>query len=618
MFASSPTQRRQARETGVHLSVGCSRIRRECASSFDFRWITVPLLLLSSIASGARTPRELTQSANSGPPSAEPAEKRVISKIQVASDGEGLSIEITTTSPVMPATQRLEHPDRLVLDFPGFSLRSGAEHIAVDKGAVAAVRASLFQANPPLSRIVIDLKEPANVQLQPLGTKILIKVGFGTAEPANPEREPAKSALPSRSAPAGPKTVSPSPSNPEAPANQRTAQISAREYDVLARAQAVTLQELPALEARAAGGDPEAETLLALGYHSGVLLKNDEAEALRLLHRAADQGYVAAQESLGIYYSVGIGMEKPDPQAALKWYTSAAQKGSVDAATNLGTMYASGNGVPKDMGSAVRWFRQAADAGGASAEYNLSLIYRRGDSVPADEQQALTWLTKAADHDYIPALREMGYRAAYPQDGSAAEIPLAIQRYKRAAELGDAISQAILGDIFSNGELQKPDYDEAAKYYRMAADQGQKDGEFGLAVRYTLGQGAPVDKTEALRLFKAAADQGHADAQYDLGVMYELGEGTTADLPSAVHYYQMAAPQGVDKAQYRLGVLLAKGSGVDADKVSAYKWLMLAQDSIRPAAQALNDLRHSMSPTEISEAEHQVDTWRIARKQSHN
>jgi TPR repeat protein len=391
-----------------------------------------------------------------------------------------------------------------------------------------------------------------------------------------------------------------------------------REYDILAKAQAVTLDELPALEEKAQKGDPQAQTLLALAYHSGVLLKNNEDEALRLLHLAAGKGYVPAEESLGIYYAMGIGMEKPDPQAAVMWYTAAAQKGSVDAATNMGSMYASGDGVPKDMNMAVRWFRQAADAGSGAAAYNLALMYQRGDGVPRDEQQAQTFLSKAADESFAPALRDSGLRAAFPRDGSAPNPELAIARLKRGAEMGDAISQAILGDIFSSGQLVPADYDQAARYYKRAADQGQRDGEFGLAVRYVTGQGLPKDAREALRWFTAAANQGHADAQYDLGTMYELGQGTEANLSSALYFYKLAAQQGVVKAQYRLGILLIKGPGIDPDRVAAYKWLMLSQDAIKSSATELNELRPSMSAAEIAEAEHQVDTWRTEHQAARN
>jgi len=396
---------------------------------------------------------------------------------------------------------------------------------------------------------------------------------------------------------------------PQTPSRAQT------EYELLSKARALSLDDLKVLDDKAAAGEPEAETILALAYHSGVLLRNDESEALLLLHRAADQGFVAAEESLGIFSAAGIGMPQPNPGEALAWYRKAAQHGSVDAATNIATMYATADGVPRDMDAAITWFRRAAEAGGATAQYNLALIYGRGDGVPRDDQKFLEWLVKAADQGVIPALLDLAYRYMHPQDRSKPDIPAAIQRYQRAAELGDGPAQAMLGDIFSGGTLVPADYPQAVKWYRMAADQGQKDGEFGLAARYVLGQGVAIDQAEALRWFKAAADQGHADAQYDVGRMYEAGKGITApDLPLAVHYYELAAQQGVVKAQYCLGALLAKGEGVQIDRVSAYKWLLLAQDSVHDSTAVLNDLRKSMTPPQITDAEHQVDAWRIAHK----
>lgn len=581
----------------------------------------IPALLVGVLCGG--------RSAAQAPAPGAAIGKHAISKIRIANDGHALTIEVSTDSPAVPDTQRLENPDRLVFDFPGFVLQGPAQRLSVNKGPVTTVRASLFQVSPPLSRIVIDLKEPASVELQPMEDKILIRVPFETTASIAVEKPPetgGRSPVPSPLTQTSPATSSdaaphsaPGVVQPISPAQAKAESVSKpnSEYDVLAKAQAVTLEELPALEAKAQSGDPQSQTLLALAYHSGALLKNDEVEALRLLQLAAEKGYMPAEESLGIYYAAGIGMEKPDPQAALKWYTAASQKGSVDATTNIGSMYASGDGVAKDMTMAIQWFRQAAEAGGGSAAYNLAIIYARGDGVPRDQQLAASWLAKAADHDFVPALRDLGIRAAYPRDGAAADVPLALKSLKRGAELGDAISEAILGDIFSNGELLKPDFEQAAKYYKTAADQGQRDGEFGLAVRYVTGQGMPLDRAEAQRWFKAAADQGHADAQYDLGTMYEVGDGTGTDLPSALHYYELAAQQGVVKAQYRLGVLLAKGVGVQTDRVSAYKWFMLSQDSVKSSATALNELRHAMSPEEIAEAERQVDSWRIERKQAH-
>ncbi len=533
--------------------------------------------------------------------------------ISLSTDREGVTIAVTTDAPVIPEIARLAHPDRLVFDFPGFSLAGSNQRTPVNNGPVVAVRASLFRSEPPTSRIVIDLKEPLEPQLRLEGNKLSITLRF--AQPvaeiheSDSNRQPS---VPKPSALAPPNL----PTAPPPAGRRNLSTAEPNEYELLEKARALRLEDLKGLEERANAGDPEAETILALAYHSAVLLKNDEAEALRLLHHAAGKKFVAAEESLGIFYAAGIGMAEPNPGEALTWYRKAAQHGSVDAATNIATMYATGDGVPRDMDAAIPWFRQAAEAGGATAQYNLALIYGRGDGLARDEQKSLDWLVKAADQDVIPALVDLGNRYLHPSDGSKTDVPRAIQRYQRAAELGDGRAQAILGDIYSGGAWVAADYQQAVKWYRLAADQGQRDGEFGLAARYVLGQGVAADPAEAFRWFKAAAEQGHANAQYDLGRLYEVGRGTSRDLSLAVHYYELAAQQGVVKAQYQLGVLLAKGESVRSDPVSAYKWLLLAQDSVYESAAALSDLRKSMAPADIADAEHQVDAWRIAHQDS--
>ncbi len=539
-----------------------------------------------------------------------------VQDITLTGDNQGVRIDVITDRPVVPEKKLLDHPDRVVFDFPGYGLQCCTHSIQVNRGPVIAVRASLFKDDPPTARVVIDLKQPLEPEVRSEGNHVRIRIQFKLADANSPHKD--TEPLPSSAAESASPNLLPQVARPNRELSARTrTNRSANEYELLARAEALTLGDLSAIEQKAESGDPEAETLLALAYHSGVLLKNDEAEALRLLHKAADQEFLAAQESLGIFYAAGIGMEQANPAEALAWYSKAARRGSVDAATNMAGMYAMGEGIPKDLGTAIQWFRQAAEAGGATAQYNLALFYGRGEGVPRDDGQSLYWLTKAADQGMIAALLDLGDRYVHPADGSSPDMAAALRRYERAGDLGDAFAQALLGDIFSNGTLVKADYEQAVKWYRLAADQGQRDGEFGLAARYVLGQGVPANQKEALRWFKAAADQGHGNAQYNLGRMYEVGQGTDPDPSEAVHYYQLAAQQGVVKAQYCLGMLLTTGnSAIAQDRVSAYKWLMLAQDSVRASGPALNDLRRSMSATEITDAEHQVDAWRTARKQS--
>lgn len=531
--------------------------------------------------------------------------------ISVATNGPAVTIEVETTAPVVPQSMAVEHPDRLVFDFPGCDLLHAGQRIPVNKGAVIAVRASLFRSNPPTARVVVDLKEPTTPVIASEGNKISITIGSSPQSPKENQQ------------PHGRANESPSPdraihptvsSNPSAPPPKAAIPKTRSAYDLIEKARALNIADLQALMAAADKGNADAETLLGLAYHCATLLKKDETEAVRLLTKAAAQNDVAAKEALGIIYATGASTQQPDPEQAIKWYKSAAEQGSVDAATNLATMYATSQGIPKNMSSAVAWFRKAADAGGSAAQYNLALIYERGDGTARDEQQSVYWLTKAADQDVIPALIELADLLAHPRNGSAADGAEAVKRYTRAAELGDPRAQAALGELFSSGTLVKNDYQRSVRWYKAAAEQGNADGQFGLGCRYLLGQGVQTDLNEAFRWFKLAADQGHPVAQYDLGRMYDFGQGTEKDPASALLYYENAAQQDIPNAQYRLGLLLADRATNSTEKVSAYKWLMVAQDFVGQNITMLNDLRRSMSAQEVGEAEREVDAWRTAHQ----
>jgi hypothetical protein len=506
----------------------------------------------------------------------------------------------------------------------------------VNNGPVRKFRAALFQSEPPIARVVIDLKQPVNFEVKSAGNKVLIEIPFSKASssPANSSppsvlvenkkgsKESCGDGRPGRPACEGaPKADPPPPpsepdtsSAPLIPAPTPASDATA--YKLQDKAKALKLQDLQSLEDRATAGDPEAETLLALALHSGALLKRNDAEALRLLRKAADQGSMAAQESLGIFSAMGIGMDQPAPAEALAWYKKAAQQGSTDAATNIALMYADGKGIAKDPAQAMMWFRRAAEAGDATAQYNLALLYRRGKEVPHDDKESVRWLTAAADQNVLPATLDLAAFYLHPPAGTPADIPRAIHYYEKAAGLGSLPAMARLGDIFTSGVEGKPDYQQAVIWYRKAADQGQPDAQFGLALRYTLGQGVPHDPNQAFLLFAAAAIHGQPGAQYNLASIYEEGKGVPADPALAAHYFQLSAERGMPQAQFRLGRLLAGKNDSRTDQISAYKWLMLAENSIPESSPILSNLRKSMTKEDINQAEREVDDWRIAHPEN--
>lgn len=566
-------------------------------------WISILILFLLFFRPSFVYPVPISQSSTD----ANSALKAVIKNVGVSLEPDGLAVEIEMSSAVVPASNRTTDPDRLVFDFAGCELEGGGRRIPVNREPVEALRISQYSVNPPVTRVVVDSRQALEFQVKWAGNRIVIKIPL----PALPVSAGARHNAPDSEE----KRTEPAPEPAKQPHVESAMPAKASKpsaYALMAKAKALSIGDLQPLEQKAEAGDPEAQTTLALAYHSAILLSRNEVEALRLLHQAADQDFMAAEESLGLFAEAGVGMKQPAPVEALKWFKRAVEHGSLDAATNIALMYDDGKGIPRDHLQAVSWFRRAAEGGDATAQYNLALIYRRGDGVAKDDNESIRWLRAAANQNVLPAMLDLAGYYMQSRDSADADVNRAMQYYEKAANLGSALAQKILGDAFAKGLLGKVDYQQAAKWYRKAAEQGQPDGQFELAVLYLQAEGVSADPEEARRLFTAAADQGQAEAQYTLAVMYDEGKGGVVDPQLALHYYQLAADQGVSQAQFRYGLSLASHKESRTDRLTAYKWLMLAQSTIPGSAPALNDLRRSMDEQEVREAERSVDEWRVS------
>lgn len=99
-----------------------------------------------------------------------------VRRVQVLGSKNAVEIEIEASDRVVPQTRVLTGPDRLVVDFPnavpGAQLRSQS----VNRGEVKDVRVGLFQSNPPVTRVVLDLNSPQSYQIFPYGRTVIIKV----------------------------------------------------------------------------------------------------------------------------------------------------------------------------------------------------------------------------------------------------------------------------------------------------------------------------------------------------------------------------------------------------------------------------------------------------------
>jgi len=208
------------------------------------------------------------------------------------------------------------------------------------------------------------------------------------------------------------------------------------------------------------------------------------------------------------------------------------------------------------------------------------------------------------------------------------EYIIAFNKWKKAAEQGDAKAQFKLGQLYESDLIFSSDNSSARSWqqlkaielYIMAAEQGLAEAQFHLGVHYFITnrsgayliklaaeQGHPaaqsvlgemysdwgfgpyseekISYVEAVKWFRLAAEQGVAYAQYRLGLAYYLGNGVLQDDKEAAKWYRLAAEQGYADAQYRLGLAYYLGNGVLQDYKEAVKWYRLAAEQGDASAQ---------------------------------
>jgi len=99
-----------------------------------------------------------------------------VSSVAVTGGSNGIEVEITASQPVAPRSQVTTGPDRLVLDFPDALPGSNLHNQIINRGEVKGIRVGLFNQNPPVTRVVIDLKSPQHYRIYPSGKSVIVKL----------------------------------------------------------------------------------------------------------------------------------------------------------------------------------------------------------------------------------------------------------------------------------------------------------------------------------------------------------------------------------------------------------------------------------------------------------
>jgi hypothetical protein len=99
-----------------------------------------------------------------------------VGKISVLSNSP-LQFQIQTSAAVVPRTQIVSDPERLVIDIPNAVPGPGLHGTPIRGGEAKGIRVSLFSTVPPVTRIVVDLNRPQWYRIAPDASGLLVSLG---------------------------------------------------------------------------------------------------------------------------------------------------------------------------------------------------------------------------------------------------------------------------------------------------------------------------------------------------------------------------------------------------------------------------------------------------------
>ena len=318
---------------------------------------------------------------------------------------------------------------------------------------------------------------------------------------------------------------------------------------------------------------------------SQLCMKGEEGtDAIASCWNEARAGNPHAQYFIGEMYALGFGKSAtalPNNREAIRWYQRAAKQGHEDAMLKLAQRYTTGWGVDRDYATAERWYRRTLETNSTAA---VEKILHSIEELPDSLQEILADIHSFGPLEYRNAPRaDQQYRQAAQRGNknaltkligradrlneqtahfelalyneSTGENDAAVERYRRAAQLGHGRAQFVLGQYYEMGWIVESDESKAKEWYRKAAHQGHPQAARELLDILRQESCPTLSKDDEDRLL-SDAQKGDARAQYKVGVRYfqscQIDEGT---VDNATKWLQKAASQGHVKAQTTLGQL---------------------------------------------------------------
>lgn len=377
--------------------------------------------------------------------------------------------------------------------------------------------------------------------------------------------------------------------------------------------------------------------LILLQILAVIVLYGGEAPR-DLLRTVAEKGDAPAQYKLGNEYFYGTETRKVNYELAAYWYHKAATQGYGAAQFNYAICLEQGLGVECDPRNAALFYLRAVQQGINAAEYNLALLYLHGNmhenlppekKLPPDREKAVTHLKNLAQNNFAPAMVELSAVMLNKKNVTEQDRKDAVALLLRAEKLPNVTGKGLrfLADCYYGGiGGLKKDPAKTVALLKRAIAKKDLDSVTKLAFFYEHGEGVEKqDRRKAFELYKKAALRGQAYAQYKYAEYicedYEKGKGfdfamefytrsMAQECPQALHRVALFALKGIGLekpdpgravelleraavvgypiSQYTLGCIYAEGDGIPQDDLRSFLWF--AEAAKRGHAAAMRKL----------------------------
>lgn len=160
--------------------------------------------------------------------------------------------------------------------------------------------------------------------------------------------------------------------------------------------------------------------------------------------------------------------------------------------------------------------------------------------------------------------------------GCASNIASGIAWLEEASKQGHTYADYLLASVHINGVGVAQNQPLGIEYLEKSAFNGYSEAQRILGGMKLVGESCKVNVQEGLELLSSAIEQSNIEAMYDLGKVYETGVYLEKNNSLAAKYLLMAAEDGNVKAMHDIGVMYFNGTGVPQDTATANKWYLSA------------------------------------------